>query len=161
MLQDSINNKTSIDLAHENKFNNKLALFKFINKQDEQNKNTLLHRLVIENKMNSLRLILEYIFGNYFIDTIGFDLKNVNGKTSFDLAVDSLNSEAIYLLNYFYHKSSNNKQIKIVQNDFMQEKIETYLTSIVDNNKDEQIIRNLIFEGGGIKGIGNRIIENF
>ena len=36
MLQDSINNKTSIDLAHENKFDNKLALFKFINKQDEQ-----------------------------------------------------------------------------------------------------------------------------
>ena len=63
--------KTPIDLAKANEFENKFEIFKFINKLDDYD-DTILHRFVKENKMTSLRLLLEYASNNGFIDTIGF-----------------------------------------------------------------------------------------
>ncbi len=94
------NDKTPINLAEENNFLIKYEIFKFINDSNEE-RNTLLHRMVKENKMTALRLVLEYASNNFFIDTIGFGLKNNENKTPFELAVDLKNSEAIYLLNHY------------------------------------------------------------
>jgi len=141
-------NKTSIQLAIDNKFENKLNFFKYLNKQDDS-KNTIFHKMVLNNKTNSLRLILEYLSSNDLIDTIGFGLKNKRNKTAFDLAYDLNNCEAIYLLNHFSHannndtnKSSNNANIINIEN-YLKIKPDKYATKI----------RNLIFEGGGVKGL--------
>lgn len=147
---DSNNNKTSVQLAKDNQFENKLNIFKYFNKKqnDDQN-NTILHQLVLNNKKtNSLRLILEYLDTNNLIDTIGFGLKNKQNKTAFDLAIDSNNHEAIYLLNHFEFNTFTNDNRSNYANI---ETIENYLK--LDNDRTSHI-RNLIFEGGGIKGLG-------
>ena len=152
------NNKTPIDLAKTNEFENKFEIFKFINTLDNE-KNTILHRLVKENKMTALRLLLEYASNIGFIDTIGFGLKNNENKTPVELAIDLKNSEAIYLLNHYElnDKSLNlNKYPKMIEEHFIQHKAK--IEVILNFNEDqtnENKIRNLIFQGGGIKGIAN------
>ena len=152
------NDKTPINLAEENNFLIKYEIFKFINDLNEE-RNTLLHRLVKENKMTALRLLLEYASNIGFIDTIGFGLKNNENKTPVELAIDLKNSEAIYLLNHYElnDKSLNlNKYPKMIEEHFIQHKakIEVIL-NVNEDQTNENKIRNLIFQGGGIKGIAN------
>ena len=146
-------NKTSVELAKDNQFENKLNIFKYFNKKqnDDQN-NTILHQLVLNNKKsNALRLILEYLDTNNLIDTIGFGLKNKQKKTAFDLAIDLNNHEAIYLLNHFEFNITTTTTNDNRSNYANIETIENYLK--LDNDRTSNI-RNLIFEGGGIKGLG-------
>jgi len=150
-------NKTSVQLAKDNQFENKLNIFKYFNKKknDDQN-NTILHQLVSNSKKtNSLRLILEYLDTNNLIDIIGFSLKNKQNKTAFDLAIDLNNHEAIYLLNHFEFNTTTNDNRSNYGNI---ETIENYLK--LDNDNKTSNIRNLIFEGGGIKGLGWLIFFN-
>ena len=108
--------------------------------------------------MNSLRLMLEYASNTYFINTIGFGLRNIRNKTAFDLAIDSRNYEAIYLLNHYEFNEINSKLYPVLK---IEDEFETMikpklqrLADLKDTKKGESnVIRNLIFEGGGIKGI--------
>ncbi len=147
------NDKTPINLAEENNFLIKYEIFKFINDSNEE-RNTLLHRMVKENKMTALRLVLEYASNNFFNDTIGFGLKNNENKTSFELAVDLKNSEAIYLLNHYEinDKSLNFNQYPKILYDRINYKEE--IKKLADINEYSELedikIRNLIIEGSDI-----------
>ncbi len=148
---------TPLKLAKKNRLDNKYHVFFYLNELDEQN-NSLFHKLVIENRMIALRLILEYASDNAFIDTIGFGLKNNENKTCFELAVELKNSEAIYLLNHYalIDKSLNlDKYPSIIEPSFsdIKEKIKYFMNFEKESIYDPNIITNLIFQGGGIKGI--------
>jgi hypothetical protein len=160
------NNKTPIDLAKQNEFENKFKIFKFINNNNiDQDKNTIVHKLVKDNKMTALRLLLEYASNNCFIDLIGFGLKNNENKTPFELAVDLNKSEAIFLLNHYelndkLLNSSKYSSKKRLDKHFNQYKVKIELllniNDLLDHeriDKSNNRIRNLIFEGGGVKGI--------
>lgn len=147
-----------IELAEKNRLDNKYNVFFYLlNELDNQN-NTLFHQLVYENRMIALRLILEYASDNAFIDTIGFGLKNNENKTCFELAVELKNSEAIYLLNHYelLDKSLNsNKYPSIIEPSFsiIKDKIEYFMKLDEKSIYKPNIITNLIFQGGGVKGI--------
>jgi len=147
------NDKTPINLAEENNFLIKYEIFKSINDLKKE-RNTLLHRMVKENKMTALRLVLEYASNNFFIDTIGFGLKNNENKTPFELAVDLKNSEAIYLLNHYEinDKSLNFNQYPKILYDRINYKEE--IKKLADINEYSELkdnkIRNLIIEGNDI-----------
>ena len=146
-----------LKLATKNRLDNKYHVFFYLNELDYQ-KNSIFHKLVKENRMIALRLILEYASDNAFIDTIGFGLKNNENKTCFELAVELKNSEAIYLLNHYelIDKSLNlDKYPSIIEPSYsdIKEKIECFMNLEKKSIYDPNIITNLIFQGGGIKGI--------
>ncbi len=145
-----------IELAEKNRLKNKHDVFIYLNELEDRK--TLFHRLVIENRMIALRLILEYASDNAFIDTIGFGLKNNENKTCFELAVELKNSEAIYLINHYelLDKSLNsNKYPSIIEPSFsiIKDKIEYFMKLDEKLIYEPNIINNLIFQGGGVKGI--------
>jgi len=157
-------NKTPIQLAIENGFDKKFEIFKQLNYVDHieygftQNINSIniIHRLVEKNQTKKLQILLQYLTEHCLIDTVSFSLKNSNGKTPIDLAIDEENSEAIYLLNHF--ESNANKINKSKYNNDSIDLTNPILN--IDNyerlpkvqlSKDR--IRNLIFQGGGIKGL--------
>jgi len=148
-----------IEYAVKNKLDYKYETFIYFNIFDDQN-NTLFHILVEENRMTALRLILEYAFNNGLLDTIGFGLKNKKNKTCFELAAEIKNSEAIYLLNHYelIDKSlKSNKNSSIIGPSFsiIKDNIEYFKELDKKSIYDPNIINNLIFEGGGVKGIGH------
>jgi ankyrin repeat protein len=148
-----------LQYAVKNKLDYKYETFNYVNKFDDQN-NTLFHILVEENRMTALRLTLEYAFKNGLLDTIGFGLKNKKNKTCFELAAEIKNSEAIYLLNHYelIDKSlKSNKNSSIIGPSFsiIKDNIEYFKELDKKSIYDPNIINNLIFEGGGVKGIGH------
>jgi len=144
---------------HKNKLNIKYDIYEYLNKMDGK-KNTLFHKLVKENQMLALRLILEYASEMGFIDTIGFGLKNNENKTCFELAVELKNSEAIYLLNH-YERTEKSLNLHLIKYPFKLEYLDFELNIRNFQAKDKQsiyesnMITNLIFEGGGVKGIAH------
>ena len=104
------NHKTPIQIAQDNKYRKKWKIFTLINHNENKEKNTILHKLVILNQMKLLNDLLLYLSEHCLIDTIGFGLKNKNDKTPFEIAVENENSEAIFLLNHYEfndNKSTN------------------------------------------------------
>jgi len=152
-----INDDLPYKLAKKNRLKNKYDVFFYLNSLDDQN-NTIFHILVYENRMIALRLILEYASDNAFIDTIGFGLKNNENKTCFELAVELKNSEAIYLINHYelIDKSLNsNKYPSIIEPSFsvIKDKIKNFMNLDKKSIYEPNVVTNLIFQGGGVKGI--------
>ena len=147
------NAQTPLKLAQINGFDKKLEILKRFNRSQS------LHKLVKSNQTKRLQLLLEYLSVNCLIDTIGFGLKNEQGKTPIELAIDQENSEAIYLLNYFELNNNNNKLLRKYNNDSID--LDNSFLNVNNYENLSEIplkkpskIRNLIFQGGGIKGLG-------
>ena len=141
--------KTPAQLAEDNRFDQKFKIFEQIHKKTDGNKNTVIHNFVICNQTKELRAFLEYLYFNCLIDTLGFGLKNNDGKTALDIAIQNKNSEAIYLLNHF-ELNANTKKLTYENEVYT---IESLLPKENFLNETKVPIRNLIFQGGGIKGL--------
>ena len=153
-------NKTPVQLALENGFDKKFEIFKRLNFVDyfEESfvNSTAIHKLVEQNQTKKLQIMLQYLSEHCLIDTIGFGIKNKNGKTPLDLAIDEENSEAIYLLNHYelnektFNKSKYSNESIDLDDPILNMNNYSVLSKI-PISKDH--IRNLIFQGGGIKGL--------
>ena len=123
--------KTAAQLAEEEFFDQKLNIFKSLHDRtdDANNKNTLIHQLVIHNQTKELRNLLEYLYFNRLLDTVGFGLKNKEGKTAIDIAIQNKNSEAIYLLIDFESKKTPLKyeKLPLVGNKIDNDENDTYI----------------------------------
>jgi len=152
-LKESTHNSTPTIIAEDNEFNQKFRFFKSYAKQTTQEKNTFIHTLVKTNKTKVLRDFLEYLSDNRLIDTIGFGLKNNENKTALDIAIENKNYEAIYLLNHYEleEKTLNKRTYKNNRKEIDQF-IKAAAAESVTESKEAKI-RNLIFKGGGIKGL--------
>ena len=145
------NDETPLKLAQINGFDKKLEILKRFNRSQS------LHKLVKSNQTKKLQLLLEYLSANCLLDTIDFGLKDNQGKTPIELAIDQENFEAIYLLNHFElnnkysMKKYNNDSIDI-NNSFLN--FHNYESLPEIHLKKPSHVRNLIFQGGGIKGLG-------
>ncbi len=150
----TFDNKTPADLAKEFGYEKKLQVFKLLNffsdLEENFNENTVIHRLVIANQMKKLRNLLEYLSENRLIDTVGFGLRNSQGETPLDIAINEENSEAIYLLNHYelYEKTFN----KAIYNEKNFETTDKILSVNQYANLPKKILReaqfkNLVFQG--------------
>ncbi len=123
------------------------------------NENEIVHRLVILNQINLLSELLECLSVNGLIDTIFFELKNKDkNKTPFDIAIDADNSEALFLLNHYQNVINNNNNNSNMNDDSIDwDKLNSKIDKITETKDVKPIekgnIQNLIFQGGGIKGI--------
>ncbi len=150
------NDNTPGQLALEGKFDQKLEIFKILNLPDKD-KNTVIHKLVNSNQIKKLRDLLDYLSSNCLIDTVGFGLKNSEGKTAIDIAIQKKNAEAIYLLNHFElnEKKLNTRTYtrEVVMTSIKKFLPEESTTTNAYGEVKKVQIRNLIFQGGGIKGL--------
>ena len=154
------NDNTPRQLAIDNNFDVKLEIFEILNRNHlsenpAEDKNTVIHNLVKSNQMKKLRDLLEFLSSNCLIDTVGFGLKNKECQTAIDIAIQNKNAEAVYLLNHFefIEKTLNNR---IYENNANISKSIDELLATINICGDvigEVKIRNLIFQGGGIKGL--------
>ena len=124
------------------------------NVDDSLDKDTVVHKLVKANQTRKLRILLEFMARHCLIDTIGFSLVNGDGKTPLDLATEDENTEAIFLLNHYELNEIEHNY----DTDSFSLRDEILNVSQYDNLVKEPIvrnqIRNLIFQGGGVIGIG-------
>jgi len=147
-----------------------------LNQTDSQN-NTILHLLVINKKVSALQCLLEHLGKTKKLGKIDFNGWNNDGKTAIHLASAKGISSAIYLLNDYgcnvnvldkfkltpleaiiastCDQLTKKKSIKALikcgaaYKPFLKE-LDTYL---VDIDVKQNEINNLVFEGGGIKGV--------
>jgi len=152
----NINEKSRMAMHHsvmDNWSDKKKEIFKKINE------NEIVHRLVILNQINLLSDLLECLSVNGLIDTIFFELKNKDkNKTPFDIAIDADNSEALFLLNHYQNVINNNNNNSNMNDDSIDwDKLNSKIDKITETKDVKPIekgnIQNLIFQGGGIKGI--------
>ena len=145
-----------------------------LNQTDSMN-NTVLHLSLINEKQSSLNFLLEFTAKNRKLDKLNFLLKNKNNFDCLDLALNLSSVSAVYLLCYYgftgdlldknnylqkaLNSSSDEKtKEKIIQTlikcganyTSLSNKIERFIVKNINESK----IRNLVFEGGGVKGIG-------
>ena len=118
--------------------------------------NKYIHKLVILNQIKLLRRLLEYLSENFLFDESIFNLKNKDAKTPFEIAADKDNYEAMFLLNHYEsnHKSNENHNydsVDLDKFDSITEEIEATNEKIPISKQN--CIKNLIFQGGGIKGL--------
>ena len=147
-----------------------------LNQTDAQN-NTIIHLLVINKKMSALQCLLEHLGKTKKLDKIDLNAWNNDGKTALHLASIKGMVTAIYLLNDFgcnvnvldkckltpletvlsstCDQSTKKKSIQALikcgatYKPFLKE-LDNYLS---DMNVKLNEINNLVFEGGGIKGV--------
>jgi NTE family protein len=151
----NINENSRMTMHHsvmDNWSDKKKEIFKKINQ------NEIFHRLVILNQINLLSDLLECLSVNGLIDTIFFELKNKDkNKTPFDIAIDADNSEALFLLNFYQHVQNNNNNSNMNDDSIDWDKLNSKIDKITETKDVKPIekgnIQNLIFQGGGIKGI--------
>ena len=150
----TFDDKTPSSLAKEFGYEKKLQVFKLLNYslelEDNFDENTVIHRLVQTNQMEKLRNLLEYLSDNCLIDTVGFGLRNSQGETPLDIAINEENSEAIYLLNHYelYEKTLN--KAKYDENLFeITDKILniSQYANLTKKTVGEAQFRNLVFQG--------------
>lgn len=148
-----------------------------LNQTDAQN-DTILHLLVIHKKMSALHCLLEHLGKTKKLANIDLNAWNNEGKTALHLASTKGLAAAIYLLNEYgcnvnvldkykltpleaviisseCDQSIKKKSIQALikcgaSYKPFQKELDSYL---VDLNVKHNEITNLVFEGGGIKGV--------
>ena len=148
-----------------------------LNQTDAQN-DTILHLLVIHKKMSALQCLLEHLGKTKKLANIDLNAWNNEGKTALHLASTKGLAAAIYLLNEYgcnvnvldkykltpleaviisseCDQSIKKKSIQALikcgaSYKPFQKELDSYL---VDLNVKHNEITNLVFEGGGIKGV--------